>query len=134
VLSARHHNNWPATAMNKDYVAKFFKKTGRYPTYSAEGAYVGIYAIAEAVKKVGNPDDTEALVKALEGMKFQEPEDPEGFVSYIDPASHQMVQVQAIGVTMPNKDFPPATRMLGDWKVYKAEDLIPPKDWVEKKK
>ncbi len=134
VLSARHHNNWPDTAMNKDYVAKFHKKTDRYPTYAAEGAYAGIYAIAEAVKKVGNPDDSDALVKALEGMKFQQPEDPEGFTSYIDPASHQIVQMQAIGVTVPNKDFPPATRMLGQWKVYKAEDLLPPKEWVEKAK
>ncbi|WP_027192077.1 ABC transporter substrate-binding protein [Fundidesulfovibrio putealis] len=134
VLSARHHNNWPDTAMNKDYVTKFHKKTGRYPTYSAEGAYVGVYAIAEAVKKVGSPDDSDALVKALEGMKFQQPEDPEGFVSFIDPASHQIVQMQAIGVTVPNTDFPPATRMLGQWKVYKADELLPPKEWVEKKK
>ena len=79
VLSARHHNNWPETQANKDYVQKFFKRTGRYPTYAAEGAYSGILAIAQAVEKVGNPDDTEALVKALEGMKINLPEDPEGF-------------------------------------------------------
>ena len=134
VLSARHHNNWPDTELNREYVQKFFKRTGRYPTYAAEGAYAGIYAIAEAVKKVGNPDDTEALVKALEGLKIQLPEDPEGFTSYIDPATHQVVQVQAIGVTMPNDKFPPAKLMLGDWKVYKAEDLLPPKEYVEKLK
>lgn len=131
VLSARHHNNWPETQANKDYVQKFFQRTGRYPTYAAEGAYAGILAIAEAVKKVGNPDDTEALVKALEGMKLSLPEDPEGFTSYIDPATHQIVQVQAIGVTVANDKFPPAKRMLGDWKVYKAEDLLPPKEYIE---
>lgn len=134
VLSARHHNNWPDTALNKEYVEKFFKRTGRYPTYAAEGAYAGIYAIAEAVKKVGNPDDTEALVKALEGMKIQLPEDPEGFTSYIDPATHQIVQVQAIGVTTPNDKYPPAKMMLGDWKIYKAEDLLPPKDYADRQK
>ncbi len=134
VLSARHHNNWPDTELNREYVKKFFKRTGRYPTYAAEGAYAGIYAIAEAVKKVGNPDDTEALVKALEGLKIQLPEDPEGFTSYIDPATHQVVQVQAIGVTMPNDKFPPAKLMLGDWKIYKAEDLLPPKEYIEKLK
>jgi branched-chain amino acid transport system substrate-binding protein len=130
VLSARHHNNWPDTQANKDYIAKFFKKTGRYPTYAAEGAYAGILAIAQAVQKVGNPDDTEALVKALEGMKISLPEDPEGFTSYIDPATHQIVQVQAIGVTVANDQFPPAKRMLGNWKVYKAEDLLPPKGYT----
>ena len=134
VLSARHHNNWPETQANKDYVQKFFKRTGRYPTYAAEGAYSGILAIAQAVGKVGNPDDTEALVKALEGMKISLPEDPEGFTSYIDPATHQIVQEQAIGVTVANDQFPPAKRMLGDWKVYKAQDLLPPKEYIESKR
>lgn len=133
VLSARHHNNWPETQGNKDYVKKFFEKTGRYPTYAAEGAYSGILAIAQAVEKVGNPNDTEALVKAFEGMKIKLPEDPEDFTSYIDPATHQVVQVQAIGVTVPNDQFPPAKRMLGEWKIYKAEELLPPKGYPEKK-
>lgn len=134
VLSARHHNNWPETQANKDYVQKFFKRTGRYPTYAAEGAYSGILAIAQAVGKVGNPDDTEALVKALEGMKISLPEDPEGFTSYIDPATHQIVQEQAIGVTVANDQFPPAKRMLGEWKVYKAQELLPPKEYIESKR
>lgn len=134
VLSSRHHNNWPETQLNKDYVKKFFTRTGRYPTYAAEGAYAGILAIAQAVEKVGNPNDTEALVKALEGMKIKLPEDPDDFTSYIDPATHQIVQMQAIGVTVPNDQFPPAKRMLGNWKVYKAEDLLPPKGFTEKKK
>ncbi len=131
VLSARHHDNWPDTELNKKYVEKFFKKTGRYPTYAAEGAYAGIYFIAEAVKAVGNPNDTEALVKAMEKIKIKLPEDPDGFTSYIRPETHQIVQVQAIGVTKANDKFPPAKRMLGDWKVYKAEDLVPPKEYIE---
>ena len=85
------------------------------------------------MEKVGNPNDTEALVKALEGMKIKLPEDPDDFTSYIDPATHQIVQVQAIGVTVPNDQFPPAKRMLGNWKVYKAEELLPPKGFGEKK-
>lgn len=131
VLSARHHDNWPETEANKNYVEKFFKRTGRYPTYAAEGAYAGILAMAAAVKKVGNPDDTEALVKALEGMTISLPEDPKGFTSYIDPATHQIVQVQAIGVTVANDKFPPAKRMLGDWKVYNHLDLLPPKEYID---
>jgi branched-chain amino acid transport system substrate-binding protein len=131
IMSARHHNNWPETQANKEYVQKFYQRTGRYPTYAAEGAYAGILAIAAAVDKVGNPDDVEALRKALEGMKISLPEDPEGFTSYIDPETHQIVQVQAIGVTVPDDHFPPAKRMLGNWKVYKAEDLLPPKGFKE---
>lgn len=130
-LSGRHHNNWPDTAANKKFVQDFFKKAGRYPSYAAEGAYSGIYAIAQAVEQVGNPSDTEALVKAFEGMKIKLPEDPEGFTSYIDPLTHQIVQVQAIGETIANKDFPPATRMLGNWKVYKAEEIMPPLEYLK---
>lgn len=134
ILSARHHDNWPDTELNRNFVNKFKKLTGRYPTYAAEGAYAGIYCIAKAVEKVGNPDDTEALVKALEGLEIKLPEDPEGFTSYIRPETHQITQMQAIGVTVPNDDFPPAKRMLGDWKVYKAEDIIPPKEYIEMKR
>lgn len=131
VLSARHHNNWPETAANQAFVQAFFKKANRYPSYAAEGAYAGIYAIAQAVEKVGNPDDAEALVKALEGMQLKLPEDPEGFTSYIDPLTHQIVQVQAMGETVANKNFPPATRMLGNWKIYKAEELLPPPEYLK---
>ena len=77
IMSARHHNNWPETPANKTYVEKFYKAAGRYPSYAAEGAYVGIHMIAEAIRKVGNANDTEALVKAMEGMKIQCPEDPQ---------------------------------------------------------
>jgi len=133
VLSARHHCNWPDTEANRNFVETFKKLNGRYPTYAAEGAYAGIHAIAKAVEKVGNPDDTQALIKALEGLKLQLPEDPEGFTSYIDPQTHQIVQAQAIGVTVPNDKFPPAKRMLSDWKVYKAGDLIPPADYIKMK-
>jgi len=131
ILSARHHNNWPKTSQNKEFVKKFHKLTGRYPSYAAEGAYAGIYAIDYAVKKVGNPNDTDKLIKALEELKIKLPEDPKGFTSYMRPETHQIVQMQAIGVTVPNKDFPPATRMLGNWKVYKAEDLIPPMSYIK---
>jgi branched-chain amino acid transport system substrate-binding protein len=133
VLSARHHNNWPDTELNRKYVAEFKRRTGRYPTYAAEGAYAGIYAIAKAVEKVGNPDDTEALVKALEGLQIKLPEDPDGFTSFIDPQTHQIVQMQAVGVSEPNDKFPPAKMMLGKWKIYKAEELLPPKELIEKR-
>ncbi len=131
IMSARHHLNWPDTAANKAYVDKFFKAAGRYPSYAAEGAYVGIKLIAEAIRKVGNADDTEALVKALEGMKIQCPEDPQGFTSYIDPKTHQIVQVQAIGTTVKNAKYPPAQYMLSNFKIYPAEKLWPNMEYVD---
>ena len=131
IMSARHHNNWPETKENTDFVQKFKKATGRYPSYAAEGAYVGILVIADAIRKVGNADDTEALVKVLEGMKMKFPEDPAGFQSYIDPKTHQIVQAQAIGTTVKNDKFPPAKYMLGNFKVYPADKLMPPQDYID---
>lgn len=134
ILSARHHNNWPATERNNKFVEEFKKRTGRYPTYAAEGAYAGIQAIAAAVEKVGNPDDTEALVKALEGMQMNLPEDPEGFASFIDPGTHQIMQVQAIGTTVASTDFPPAKIMLANWTVYQPGDIVPPPEYIAAKR
>jgi branched-chain amino acid transport system substrate-binding protein len=131
IMSARHHNNWPDTPANKAYVEKFYKAAGRYPSYAASGAYAGILLIAEAIRKVGNADDTEALIKALEGMKIQLPEDPPGFTSYIDPKTHQIVQVQAIGTTVKNDKFPPAKYMLGNFKIYPADKLWPSLEYID---
>jgi branched-chain amino acid transport system substrate-binding protein len=134
ILSARHHNNWPETEANNTFVKEFQKRTGRYPTYAASGAYAGIYAIAKAVEMVGNPDDTEALVKALEGMELPLPEDPEGFVSTIRPETHQITQVQAIGTTVKNDAFPPAKVMLSNWKIYDGEAIVPPQEYIDEKR
>jgi len=134
VLSARHHNNWPDTELNREYVQKFHERTGNYPTYAAEGAYAGIKVIAKAVQEVGNPDDTEKLITALENISIKLPEDPEGFTSHMYKPTHQMIQVQAIGETVPNDDFPPAKRMLSNWKVYPAEDLVPPEEYIKMKR
>lgn len=123
VLSARHHNNWPDTVANRRFVNRFFEHAGRYPSYAAEGAYAGIKAIAWAVEAAGDPRDTDALIRALERLELKLPEDPDGFTSYMDPDSHQIMQMQAVGEVVPNRAYPPATTMLGNWRVYDVEQL-----------
>ena len=124
ILSARHHNNWPPTARNRAFVERFHSLTGRYPTYAAEGAYTGVMVLAAASQKAG-ATDTESLVTALEGLEIALPEDPAGFVSRIDPLTHQILQTQAVGTPVRNSDYPPAQLMLGEWSVYSAQDLLP---------
>lgn len=124
ILSARHHNNWPQTARNRSFVERFHSLTGRYPTYAAEGAYTGVMVLAAASQKAG-ATDTESLVTALEGLEIALPEDPPGFVSRIDPLTHQIQQTQAVGTPVPNHDYPPAQLMLGNWQLYSAEELQP---------
>jgi branched-chain amino acid transport system substrate-binding protein len=128
ILSARHHNNWPETPLNRWFVDTFHRLEGRYPTYAAEGAYSGIMAIAEAVQRAGPRGTTDQLVRALEGLRLELPEDPPGFTSFIDPETHQIAQVQAIGEVVPSTDFPPARVMLGRWVWYPAEALQAPAD------
>lgn len=125
VLSARHHLNWPPTAANKQFVSDFHARAGRYPSYAAEGAWTGILAIAEAVRQAGGTKDKERIQAVLENMQLSLPEDPDGFASFIDPSSHQMMQIQAIGRTVPNNNFPPAEMMLGDFSIYPPPDIWP---------
>ncbi len=127
VLSARHHLNWPETKRNKNFVTRFYEKTGRYPSYAAQGAYSGILAIAEAVREAGGVSDKKLIRQKLEHLRLSLPEDPDGFQSHMDPKSHQMLQVQAIGKTIFDNRYPPATVQLGEWSVY-----YPPKTWPTK--
>jgi len=130
VLSSRHHLNWPDTELNRSFVKKFKENSGRFPSYAAEGAYAGVYFIAEAVRQAGTAEDVEKLVSVMEKITIKLPEDPDGFTSYMRPIDHQIVQVQAIGETVPNNEYPPATMMLGNFKVYKAEDIIPSEEEI----
>lgn len=125
VLSARHHLNWPATEANAQFVQDFHARAGRYPSYAAAGAWSGMLAIAEAVRRAGGTDDKTRIQDALEQMRLSLPEDPDGFTSFMDPASHQMMQMQAIGRTVPNKRYPPAQMMLGDFSVYPPPEVWP---------
>lgn len=134
ILSARHHNNWPDTARNRAFVESFHAIEGRYPTYAAEGAYTGILAVADALRAAGPQADTEALVDALEHLRLELPEDPDGFVSHMDPDTHQLVQMQAIGEPVPDTRFSPAKVMLGHWTVYPAEALQPSPDLVRRRR
>jgi branched-chain amino acid transport system substrate-binding protein len=134
ILSARHHNNWPDTQRNRKFVNDFHALEGRYPTYAAEGAYSGIMAIGRALAIAGKDASNQKLIHTLEGLQLNLPEDPEGFTSYIDPETHQIIQAQAIGEVVPNAEFPPAQVMLGNWTVYRAEDLRPPLDLIRQRR
>ncbi|MDN3517861.1 ABC transporter substrate-binding protein [Aquisalimonas lutea] len=134
ILSARHHVNWPQTQRNRDFVRAFHDKAGHYPSYAALGAYTGILAIARAAEAGGDIRDTDAMIAALRGLEIPLPADPEGYTSYIDPETHQIVQAQAIGSPARNGRFPPAQVLLGDWHVYEAESLKPSPALIERRR
>ncbi len=123
ILAARHHNNWPNTKYNRWFVDRFYQLSGRYPSYAAEGAFSGIVAIAEVMREVGMDASDYEIRQALGRLKIPLPEDPEHFTSYMDPESHQLQQVIAIGETTPNKNYPPAAQMLSNWRIYQLAPL-----------
>ncbi|MOA45930.1 hypothetical protein D3C78_1683780 [compost metagenome] len=79
--------------------------------------------LAKAYEKALGSVDAPDLIRALEGLEIALPEDPPGFVSWIDPLTHQIQQTQAIGTPVLNNDYPPAKVMLGNWVVYSAQEL-----------
>ncbi|MDN2661473.1 MULTISPECIES: ABC transporter substrate-binding protein [Neptunomonas] len=121
IMSARHHNNWPHTPLNQWFVSRFYELSGRYPSYAAEGAYSGIMAIAEAVHLTGVDASNDALKTALEHLSLRLPEDPEGFSSFMDPKTHQLQQVIAIGTTTGSNSKLSLPRLLSHWKIYYPE-------------
>lgn len=125
LLASRHHNNWPETEFNQWFVEEFHREAGYYPSSGAQGAFTGIVAIAEALKKSGTNKDPAAIEQAFEQLTLTTPEDPAGFQSTMDPESHQIRQVMAIGETVPDERYPPAKVMLGNWHIYYPADLEP---------
>lgn len=121
VLSARHHVNWPQTIENQQFVKKFHQRTGRYPSYAAAGAYAGIHAIAAVVSRAKSLVNKRELISRLQQLSIKLPEDPDGFESFMNPATHQIQQVQAIGITVRNTSFPPAAALLDHWFVYNPD-------------
>jgi len=60
------------TKKNKDFVAKFHKDKGYYPTWLRGKSYLSTMFWAEAVKKAGTTD-VNAVIKAWEGLSYDGP-------------------------------------------------------------
>jgi len=60
------------TKKNEEFVAKFYKEKGYYPTWLRGKAYLSTMFWAEAVKKAGTTD-VEAVIKAWEGLSYDGP-------------------------------------------------------------
>jgi branched-chain amino acid transport system substrate-binding protein len=124
LLASRHHNNWPETDFNRWFVQEFHRQAGYYPSSGAQGAFTGILAIAKAASQAsGNYKDLEGIERAFEQLSLTTPEDPPGFQSSMDPVTHQIRQVMAIGETVKDPRYPPAKVMLGNWRIYYPSDF-----------
>jgi branched-chain amino acid transport system substrate-binding protein len=79
-------NRWPA---NTEFVKKYYDKFKEYPNFQAEGAYVTMYMLKDAIERAnrlagGWPDD-DAIIGQLENLGMA---GPAGYV-YFRPDNHQ---------------------------------------------
>src|SRR5438445_9976 len=76
------------SAANKEFVAAYKKAFGTRPGFMAVSGYDGIHLIYEALKKTGGKTEGDALIEAMNGMKWESPRGP---IS-IDPETRDIVQ------------------------------------------
>ena len=76
------------SALNKAYVAAFEQANGFRPDFVSVGAYDGLHALYQALKKTGGNADGDTLFAAIKGMAWESPRGP---IS-IDPETRDIVQ------------------------------------------
>ncbi len=108
---------FPDTPGNKAFADEFFKTYKRYPKASALVGYMTAQFIAEGYKKAGKVD-SEALIKALEGLKLDSPVGPLS----IRACDHQLELPTYFGVTKKDPKY--------DFLVSGETQVIPPKDYM----
>ena len=110
--------------LNKKFVANYYKRYGKYPSYNAHGAYSAVYAYKKAAEKAHSLAK-DKIVKALEGLKI---EIPVGKV-YIRPEDHQAVTDATWGKTKFSKKYPFA--ILDPVKIFPGEKVTRPVNATE---
>lgn len=123
IVGAHHHLNWPDTKLNREHVEKFYTRVGHFPVNITPQCEAGVRILAKAVEKVGNTKDTQALIKAMEGMKINTALDPPGYTSWMRPLTHNLVYPYALGITERNEKYPPAKYMLGNFRVFYPDKI-----------
>src|SRR5947208_1422517 len=76
VITAFHYDYNHDSALNKAFVKQYRDAFGRNPDMFSAGAYDGMHAIYEALKKSGGKTDGEALISAAKGMEWESPRGP----------------------------------------------------------
>ncbi len=103
---------------NKRFVEAYKKRYNAYPSYNAQNAYTAIYALKAAIEKAKSTK-TEAVIKALEGLRI---EAPVGKI-YIRPQDHQAILNVTWGKTAADPNYP--IRILKPMVTFSGEEVTP---------
>ena len=107
IITAWHYDYTMDNPLNKALVKEFNAMHGRNPDFFSIGAYDGMHAIYETLKKTKGKTDAEAMIGAAKGLKWQSPRGP----MMIDPETRDVVQdvyirrVQKVGNDYVNVPF-----------------------------
>ncbi len=88
IITAFHYDATHDSAKNKAFVAAYRSEFNRNPDMFSVGAYDGMHAIYEALKKTGGDADGEKLVAAAKGMTWESPRGP----MTIDPETRDVIE------------------------------------------
>jgi branched-chain amino acid transport system substrate-binding protein len=123
--TATYFYYYPDTPANRAFLAEFKKAYNREPKASALSGYMTAKFIIEGYKKAGKVD-TEALIKALEGLTIDSPVGPMA----IRGCDHQLELPMYFGVS--KKDPKYNSLIAGDIQTIQAKDYMPTCDEIIK--
>jgi branched-chain amino acid transport system substrate-binding protein len=92
IITAHHYSALHDSLANKTFVRDFQAAYGKRPNYHAVAGYDGMHLIYEALKKTNGNADSDALIAAMKGMRWESPRGP---IS-IDPETRDIVQNEYI--------------------------------------
>src|SRR6266849_6581713 len=107
IITAWHYDYQSDNRLNREFVKVFNEMHGRNPDFFSIGGYDGMHAIYETLKKTGGKTDSDALIAAAKGLKWDSPRGPMS----IDPDTRDVVQtiyirrVQKVGGELVNVPF-----------------------------
>jgi len=105
--------------VNKKFVAAYFDRFGKYPSYNAQNAYAGVYIYKAAIEKAGGTDP-DKIADALAGLTVTV---PAGTIT-IRAEDHQATINGNWGVTKADANYP--IRILDPIRVFPGNEITPP--------
>lgn len=111
------------TPAHKAFVDKYMKKYNDTPKLGTIVGYLTFKAIAAGLSKAGSTD-TEKMIKAMEGLKFDSPVGPVSFRDF----DHQSTLGAWVGKT--KYDAKRGWGVMVDWKYVDGSAALPDKKWV----
>ena len=107
IITAWHYDYKLDNKLNQAFVKEFNAMHGRNPDFFSIGAYDGMHAIYETLKRTKGNTDAEAMIKAARGLNWDSPRGP----MMIDADTRDVVQdvyirrVQKVGNELVNVPF-----------------------------